>query len=67
MKLHIDTQADALYLRFDETVQIAESEEVAPGVVLDFDAAGTVVGVEVLRVSERVPSADLRAVQVETV
>ena len=30
MKLHIDKEADALYLRLDESA-IVESEEVAPG------------------------------------
>ena len=32
MKLHIDKEADALYLRLDDSA-IVESEEVAPGVV----------------------------------
>ena len=35
MKLHIDKKADALYLRLDDS-KIIESEEVSPGVVLDF-------------------------------
>lgn len=65
MKLHVDTQADALYLRLDET-PVAESEEVAPGVVLDYDVAGNVVGVEMLRLSARVPALNLRALQFET-
>ena len=34
MKLHIDKEADALYLRLDESA-IVESEEVAPGVGLE--------------------------------
>lgn len=38
---------------------IVESEEVQPGIVLDFDAEHQVVGVEILRVRERAPSADL--------
>ncbi len=37
MKLHGDQEADALYLRLDES-KIVESEEVSPGVVLDFNA-----------------------------
>ena len=31
----------------------AETEEVAPGIMLDFDSDGRVIGVEVLNVSER--------------
>ena len=37
MKLKIDREADALYLRLDES-GIVESEEVRPGVILDFNA-----------------------------
>ena len=66
MKLHVDTQADALYLRLDADTAIVESEEVAPGIVLDFDAAGRVVGFEMLRLSERTDAPNLRALQFET-
>ena len=38
MKLKVDEQADALYLRLDDS-EIVESEEVSPGVVLDFAPA----------------------------
>lgn len=37
-----------------------ESEEVQPGIVLDFDANNQVVGVGILRVKARVPSTDLK-------
>ena len=52
MKLRIDRKADALYLRLDDS-KVIESEEVAPGVIVDFDSRNKVVGVEVLDVSER--------------
>ena len=61
MKMQYDEKSDALYLRLDEST-IVESEEVQPGIVLDFDANNQVVGVEILRVKERVPSADLKHV-----
>lgn len=64
MRLHVDEQADALYLRLNEST-VVESEEVQPGVVLDFDEDGKVVGIEILRVTERVPLADLKRIQVE--
>ncbi|MFI5394530.1 MAG: DUF2283 domain-containing protein [Candidatus Binatia bacterium] len=54
MRLHVDQQADALYLRLDES-KIIESEEVSPGVVLDFNAENQVVGVEILQLSKRAP------------
>ncbi len=47
MKTHYDPETDALYVRF-ATAKVVESEEVSPGVVLDFDTEGRIVGVEVL-------------------
>ena len=38
MKIHLDEHADALYLRLDDS-PILDSEEVSPGIVLDFNAA----------------------------
>ena len=38
MKLNVDKEADALYLRLDDS-PIVESEEVSPGVVLDYNAS----------------------------
>lgn len=52
MKLHVDPEADALYLRLNES-KIIDSEEVSPGVVLDYDANDEVVGVEILFLSKR--------------
>lgn len=59
MKMHYDEKTDALYLRLDDSA-IVESEEVQPGILLDFNDREQVVGVEILRVKERVPSADLK-------
>ena len=64
MKLHIDKEADALYLRLDDST-IVESEEVAPGVVLDYNEANQVVGVEMLYLSKR--SDDLNLTTLEFV
>jgi uncharacterized protein YuzE len=52
MKLRIDRKADALYLRLADS-KVIESEQIAPGVIVDFDNADKVVGVEVLSVSQR--------------
>ena len=52
LKLSVDKQADALYLRLDDS-PIVESEEVSPGVVLDYNEASEVVGVELLHLSKR--------------
>lgn len=59
MKMHYDEKSDALYLCLDES-EIIESEEVQPGIVLDYNNNKQVVGVEILRVKERAPLADLK-------
>jgi uncharacterized protein YuzE len=61
----MDKEADALYIRFDEA-EIVESEEVSDGVILDFDANGRVVALELLYVRARFPDADLSRVEVQT-
>jgi uncharacterized protein YuzE len=53
MKTTYDPEADALYVRFAEA-SVVESEEVADGVVLDFDAEGRIVAIEVLDASKHV-------------
>ena len=52
-----DPEADAIAVRFaPDGARYVESEEVAPGVVLDYDAEGRVIGVELLYVSELLAS-----------
>jgi uncharacterized protein YuzE len=63
MKVHFDEQADALYIRLDES-DIVESEEVHPGVILDFDDRDQVVGIEILNVKNRIDLIDLANIQV---
>ncbi|MCL4272985.1 MAG: DUF2283 domain-containing protein [Anaerolineales bacterium] len=66
MKLKVDKENDVLYLRLDDSV-IVESEEVQPGVILDFDENNRVVGIEILDLSTRVKPDMLKLVQLETV
>ena len=66
MKLTVDREADALYLDLDES-PAAESEEISPGVILDYNAAGKVVGIEMLYLSKRVVTEKLGRMQFETV
>jgi uncharacterized protein YuzE len=62
----VDRENDVLYFRLDESA-IVESEEVQPGVILDFNAEGNVVGIEMLNLSTRVAPERLRVLQFETV
>jgi len=64
MKMHYDEKVDALYLSLDDS-EVVESEEVKPGIVLDFNADGQVVGIEVLDLKRRVPNADLKQLDFE--
>jgi uncharacterized protein YuzE len=65
VKLKIDRESDALYLCLDEAA-IVESEEVEPGVILDFDKEGRAVGVEILALSTHTQPGKLRTFQLET-
>lgn len=66
VKLRVDREADSLYLRLDETL-IVESEEVSPGVVLDYNRRNEVVGVEMLNLPKRSTVPNLSSLQFETV
>jgi uncharacterized protein YuzE len=65
MRLHVDKQADALYLRLDDS-KIIESEEVSPGIVLDFNDQNQVVGIEMLYLSKRSPRLNVEELQYQT-
>jgi uncharacterized protein YuzE len=66
MKLKVDRDADALYLRLDDSL-IVESEEVSPGIVLDYNEQNQVVGVEILNLSKRTPGLNPSELQFQTV
>jgi uncharacterized protein YuzE len=65
MRLKVDKDGDALYLRLAPAA-IKDSEEVRPGVVLDFDEEGRLVGVEILDLSRRVPADEIKTLLFET-
>jgi uncharacterized protein YuzE len=65
MRIKIDKDSDTLYFRLDEN-RVVESEEVRPGVVLDFDENDRVVGVEFLGVSTRATKDELSTMQFQT-
>lgn len=49
-----DPEADAMFVWFGgEGTKSVETEEIAPGIMLDFDEQGDVMGIEVLYVSQR--------------
>ena len=66
MRLKVDEGNDTLYFRLDETA-IVDSEEIKPGVILDYNKKGDVVGVEILHIKDRVAPHLLKSLQFETV
>jgi uncharacterized protein YuzE len=65
MRIKVDKKSDALYFRIDEN-RIVESEEIRPGVILDFDENDRVVGVEFLGISSRATAEELSTMQFQT-
>lgn len=66
MKLKIDHEADALYLTLVDSLA-ASSEEVSPGLIVDYDVNGRAVGFEMLHLSKRAPDADVQRLLFEQV
>jgi uncharacterized protein YuzE len=52
MKLDFDPIADAAYFEISST-EVETTEEVEPGIIVDYDQDGHMVGIEVLSVSKR--------------
>ena len=52
MRVRVDAGADAVYLNLTDR-PIHESEEIAEGIVVDYDAQGRIVGIEILDASKR--------------
>jgi uncharacterized protein YuzE len=65
MRVKVDRKTDALYFRLDES-RIVESEEVRPGVILDFDAEDRVVGIELLNISSRAAPEELTSIEFQS-
>lgn len=47
MRVRMDHKADAVYLNLMDR-DIAETEEIADGIMADYDAEGRIVGIEIL-------------------
>lgn len=52
VSISYDRVADALYIRFSSE-KIKESDEIADGVILDYNENGKIIGIEILNYSKR--------------
>lgn len=59
MRIHYSREADALYIRLKET-DIANTDEITEDIIMDYDKAGNVVGIEILAASEKADTQELR-------
>jgi uncharacterized protein YuzE len=55
MKIKYDKEVDIIYITLSEE-EIEESIENKPGVIIDYDKEGNVVGLEILQASEKTSS-----------
>ena len=66
MRIKVDEKSDALYIRLDES-PIVESEEIQPGIILDYNDKNQAVGIEILGIKKRIPLEELKKLQFETI
>jgi uncharacterized protein YuzE len=57
MKVSYDSRTDTLSVILKDNASIAESDEDKPGIILDYDARGDLVSLEILDASQRVTEA----------
>ena len=58
MKISYDPRADALYIKFQEG-SAARTRKVEDGMLVDMDAAGRLLGIEIIGMKGRIPIPEL--------
>jgi uncharacterized protein YuzE len=66
VKLHYCLETDSLYIDLSDKTSV-DTREMAPGVVLDFDAAGNLVGIDIGHASEIVDLSRLETEDLEDI
>jgi len=59
IRIRYDEEVDALYVQLGAS-KIVESDEIKPGIIVDFNAKNEAVGIEVLDFKRRISKADLK-------
>ena len=52
MVIKYDKDIDAIYIKLSDE-KVAESDEEKPGIILDYDESGNIVGIELLNASKK--------------
>jgi uncharacterized protein YuzE len=66
MQAKYDSEVDVLRIRWSDA-PIDESDEDKPGVILDYDKDGNIVGIEVLNASKRIENIAQLSTQISQV
>lgn len=64
MKANYDPKTDTLTFVLKEGVEVVDSDEEKPGIILDYDQHGNLVSMEILDASKRVTEAEKMEFQV---
>ena len=54
MKVKYDKEMDVLYIRLSDN-PIKESDDIKSGIILDYDGEGSIVAIEILDASKKLP------------
>jgi len=64
MNIKFDKETDIVYLRFTDA-EIVENDEDKPGIIIDYDKDGNVVGIEMLDASKKMKKPSRLVYEVE--
>jgi len=64
MEITYDKEADAMYIRF-RNGKFSKNKVIDRQTIIDFDKEGNMLGIEILRVSKRVPLKSLSEISVK--
>ncbi len=57
MKVKYDKEVDVVYIKLTD-LPVSESDEDKPGIILDYAKDGSIVGIEILNASKKLPQPD---------
>lgn len=65
MKIRYDKKVDAVYIELARG-KYAHSRKVSPGVLVDHDEAGNVLGIEIIEATKNIPEFDPDNIKLQT-